>query len=312
MSSSNINSLRKILPKFEDLNILNEYPFIKEIEHNALKEAYKLIVLLNGSNIQIGTSESLTAGLIMSTLVRIPLGGWHKYGCFGVYDTDAKRVFNTVEIDNVYTHTCAKEMAIGILKNSNATLAIAVTGNAMPYYKEIEKLGEVFIGIAGYVENNGNVEIIYSTKSINACLENTTTPFLSKCKQWIKSQTDKTFAPIEETTNVSFMIRIFTVYQALKECQEFYTKNKLISTDFIKIQKENNTKITNVCYHKNIPEAKYPDVGKLKVTCINQTDCTNSQSCDRLGSKELRLTNNALVKGGYKKKTRKTKFLKKT
>ena len=43
--------------------------------------------------LQIATSESLTAGSIMSILVDIPWGGFLKYGCFGVYDTDAKTRF---------------------------------------------------------------------------------------------------------------------------------------------------------------------------------------------------------------------------
>ena len=65
--------------------------------------------------------------------------GWCKYGCFGVYDTDAKRVFNSVKVDDVYTHTCAKEMAVGLLKNSNATLAISVTGKCYALFSDLEK-----------------------------------------------------------------------------------------------------------------------------------------------------------------------------
>ena len=84
----------------------------------------------------------------MSTIVDIPWCGWAKYGYTGVYDTDAKRVFNGVGVDDVYTQRCAKEMAVGLLKNSNATIALAVTGNAMPDPDKVQKLGEVFIGVA--------------------------------------------------------------------------------------------------------------------------------------------------------------------
>jgi nicotinamide mononucleotide (NMN) deamidase PncC len=67
--------------------------------------------------------------------------GDHKYGAFSVYNTDAKRVFLGLRVENVYTRRCAKEMAEGILKNSNATIGIAVTGNAMPYPENKEMLG---------------------------------------------------------------------------------------------------------------------------------------------------------------------------
>ena len=308
-----------VLPELKDLhldiNLSSE--LIKKIEYKSLEQAYNLLKNhLNKSSFQIATSESLTAGLIMSTLVRIPFGGWHKYGCFGVYDTDAKRVFNSVEVDDVYTHTCAKEMAIGILKNSNATLALAVTGNAVPFYKDIKKLGEVFIGIAGYVKNKktNKVEIIYTTKSINSCLEeggNTNKKISDKCNEWILSQDNgKQFAPVYATTEISATIRNFTVYQALKECNAFLEKNKksLIVPDFINERKKQNQINTINCYHKNIPIAKYPEVGKLKQTCISANTCTYSNKCYRKGTNEYIVSKKYL----FKKNLTKTKFLKKT
>jgi hypothetical protein len=57
-------------------------------------------------------------------------------------------------------------MAEGILKNSNATIGIAVTGNAMPYPENKEMLGEVFIGVATYLNDN---TIICETYPINMC-----------------------------------------------------------------------------------------------------------------------------------------------
>lgn len=83
-------------------------------------------------NHQVVTAESLTGGLIFSTLANIPYGGGHKYGAFSVYDTDAKRIFLGVKAPDVYTRQCAAEMAAGALRHSNASMAIAVTGNAMP------------------------------------------------------------------------------------------------------------------------------------------------------------------------------------
>ena len=172
----------------------------------AHKSGYKLLSKVNqfylekNIRLNIATAESLTGGMMFSTLVDIPGNGWFKYGAFSVYDTDAKRVFLGVTEKNVYTHKCAKEMAVGVLKNSNATLAIAVTGNAMPYqgihddsndiFDNIKKVGEVFIGIAGYRESiidtqqdegldtdftaspdeqSKSYEIVVQTFVINAC-----------------------------------------------------------------------------------------------------------------------------------------------
>jgi nicotinamide-nucleotide amidase len=154
--------------RFEDV--------VEKSKNDAHSAAYDIIKLLSaksskGNTLQVATAESLTGGYMFSTLVDVPIGGAVKYGCFSVYDTDAKRIFLGVEVEDVYTHACAKEMAIGVLKNSNATLAVAVTGNAMPWQgagseHEIKKLGEVFIGVAGYV---GESEIVSRTWAMNFC-----------------------------------------------------------------------------------------------------------------------------------------------
>ncbi len=140
---------------------------------------------------KVATAESLTAGLLFSTLVDIPIGGSYKYGCFGVYDTDAKRTFLGVKVDDVYTHMCAKQMAEGVLKNSNATIAIAVTGNAMPYQKvgqldEAGKIGEVFIGVACYKDD---YTIVSKTSVYNFC--NRQSPARSICKLWFNTIREK-------------------------------------------------------------------------------------------------------------------------
>lgn len=128
--------------------------------------------------LQVATAESLTAGLIFSTLVDVPFGGAHKYGCFSVYDTDAKRVFLGVTALDVYTLECAAQMAVGVLRNSNASLAIAVSGNAMPNQgtrttaNELQRLGEVFISVAGYVPQRDpphHPAIFVRTRVYNFC-----------------------------------------------------------------------------------------------------------------------------------------------
>jgi PncC family amidohydrolase len=159
-------------PTFESLLPTNE-KMVNQMKREAQKSAYNLLILLNKQNQnkwrnnsyvghQVATAESLTAGLITSTLVDIPFGGYLKYGCFGVYDTDAKRTFIGVKNEDVYTHKCAKEMAIGTLKNSNATISIAVSGNAMPLNEDYKRLSETFISIAGYKDDNTIVSSLAS------------------------------------------------------------------------------------------------------------------------------------------------------
>jgi nicotinamide mononucleotide (NMN) deamidase PncC len=157
---------------YQSFDTLRADDILNDTKMKSHKSAHKLLVYLNnlknkkGMIHTIGTAESLTAGLMFSTLVDIPMFGVHKYGCFGVYDTDAKRVFLGVKVKNVYTHRCAKEMAEGILKNSNATIGIAVTGNAMPWSCHKDMLGEVFIGVACYGDDK---TIICETYNINMC-----------------------------------------------------------------------------------------------------------------------------------------------
>ncbi len=156
----------------ESFDLLRAEDILHEARSEAHKSAHKLLVYL--ANLRknqrglhtIGTAESLTGGLMFSTLTDIPMFGAHKYGCFGVYHSDAKRIFLGVKVNDVYTHRCAKEMAEGILKNSNASIGIAVTGNAMPWTGSQEKLGEVFIGIAAYSNDN---TIVCETYAINMC-----------------------------------------------------------------------------------------------------------------------------------------------
>lgn len=173
-------------PEFDEVDPLSSVDKIKTSAHeSAYKFIREMIRISTESNyeidLQVATSESLTAGLVFSTLVDIPLGGRYKYGCFGVYDTDAKRMFIGVNEPDVYTHNCAKQMAVGTLLNSNATFSIAVTGNAMAVKNDEHKIGEVFIGIACYVDDGGVTKIKVHTAVHNFCRGNPT------CKLWYET-----------------------------------------------------------------------------------------------------------------------------
>jgi nicotinamide mononucleotide (NMN) deamidase PncC len=185
-------------PIYEELRPMD---VVNDSTSSAHFAGYELLKTLDGllftdengagsTKLQIITSESLTAGLIFSILVNIPIGGAMKYGSFSVYDTDAKRVFDGVAVENVYTHKCAAQMAIGNLQNSNATLSIAVTGNAMPNQTDstnMKQLGEVFIGIASYVKVDGQIKIKVETSVHNLCRKSVSSSTLSDTEENHKS-----------------------------------------------------------------------------------------------------------------------------
>jgi len=258
----------KISKKWEEANNKKDFvaPFDslrpEDVLNDARIKAHRAAFLLikhmsniadwdNGYVHQVATAESLTAGLIFSTIVDVPIGGAHKYGCLGVYDTDAKRIFLGVKVENLYTHRCAKEMAEGVLKNSNATIAIAVSGNAMPNqgidkFDDIAKLGEVFIGIAGYKDDG---TIICETFVYNFCVEHSNA--INLCKLWHDTVVQKSqIAKISEakkkvpelasgfndfitTSFVSNYIRNKTAEIALLKALRFIKKNKLAIPSFL-------------------------------------------------------------------------------
>jgi nicotinamide mononucleotide (NMN) deamidase PncC len=298
------------VPSFESLQP-TQSPVLKDLEALKLKAhraAYDLLVELNSRAtkekwLQICTTESLTAGLIMATLVDIPWGGYLKYGCFGVYDTDAKRVFNHVTVDDVYTHRCAKEMAIGVLKNSNASIAIAVTGNAMPLNDHADMVGEVFIGIAAYKTVNGKQQIIYSTKSINACKESNIEGFKQICKLWYDTiATEKTYNPRDRTAIMSQEIRNYTTFAALDHCLKFIKINNPEVPDFVWSRKQQNDEKGPEGDHLNIPPSKFEKV--IEEVCVDSS-CVDTHTPNRVNTKTFTSNNRFSIRA---RKTRRRKY----
>jgi nicotinamide mononucleotide (NMN) deamidase PncC len=247
--------------RFEDIE--------QKAKYDAHEQAYLLLKELIAKSahtdrpLQVATAESLTAGLIFATLGDIPMAGAHKYGSFSVYDTDAKRMFLGVHAPDVYTHRCATEMALGVLRNSNATLAIAVSGNAMPAQAYVDpsksleasgtlKLGEVFISIAGYVLNatTQEAEMITSARVYNFCNE-PDTPGNFMANLWVEIINEENelraelahperFPKLTDgfneyliTSHLSSFIRHCTVKQACKDATAFLLHHSCIVPDFI-------------------------------------------------------------------------------
>ena len=287
-------------PAFEELLPQENRGTLNDLKLGAHKAAFDLITELNDRAtkdkwLQVCTSESLTAGLIMSTLVDIPFGGYLKYGCFGVYDTDAKRVFNGVSVDDVYTHRCAKEMAVGILNNSNATLAISVTGNAMPLNPDVDMLGEVFIGIAGYKDN----QIIYETYATNACNESLSNEFKGVCKTWYETiKKLGKYNPRDRTALVSQYIRNYTAIAALDLCLKFVKTHNPEVPDFIIDRKRINQDNVNGT-HPNIPQNKYKE--KIEEVCV-ASPCANVVTPKRIMTKLIRVEGGKRKRRTYKKR----------
>lgn len=108
------------------------------------KEAKKTIV----------TAESCTGGLIGAALTNVSGSSSVFHGGFITYANEAKINMLGVDPMNIETkgavsHIVAKAMAMGALRNTDADIAIAVTGIAGPTGGTAEKpVGTVYFGLA--------------------------------------------------------------------------------------------------------------------------------------------------------------------
>lgn len=103
---------------------IDTYSYSDEIDNASLQ----FLKALKERQLNVVTAESLTGGMIVSSLVDVPLYGPYIYGGFATYDSDAKRQFLGVAVGDVYTKECSLEMAEGAVANSRALVGLAVTG----------------------------------------------------------------------------------------------------------------------------------------------------------------------------------------
>lgn len=104
-------------------------------------------------NIVIATAESCTAGLISGAITDIAGSSAVLDRGFVTYSNDAKKEMLgvravTLECYGAVSEEVAKEMSEGALSNSNATVAIAVTGIAGPGGSEHKPEGRVCFGLS--------------------------------------------------------------------------------------------------------------------------------------------------------------------
>jgi len=101
----------------------------------------------------LGCAESLTGGLLTSTLVEVPGASAAVRGGIVAYATDVKIGVLGVAEDVVREHgvvsaACAAAMAESIRRVLRADVGLATTGVAGPDPQEGRPVGEVFLGLA--------------------------------------------------------------------------------------------------------------------------------------------------------------------
>ena len=120
--------------------------------------AEQLIKILREKNYVLTTAESCTGGLLSSTITDIPGASDIFDRGFITYSNQAKQDTLKVSSETLNKHGAvsnqtAAEMAQGALQNSNADIAISITGIAGPKGGTDEKpIGTVYIGHANQQE----------------------------------------------------------------------------------------------------------------------------------------------------------------
>ena len=193
--------------------VLRQRRLLESARYKSLRAAYTLKMLLNHMKLNIQTAESLTAGMIVKTLVDVPGEGDTVYGGFVTYDTDAKRKLIQVSTEGVYSEKTAKQMAEGALENSRAMVALAVTGDSMPSPDAENRLGQVYIGVALRTLPRQTF-----TMTLRVCDEDVTTNLCNAWKTLTVPQSAKQkiakYAPFQFTSMVSDYVRLRTVWIA--------------------------------------------------------------------------------------------------
>ena len=113
----------------------------------------QLLEIARSRGVLIATAESCTAGMISAAITDIAGSSDIFDRGFVTYSNDAKiRMLGvspkTLEDFGAVSEEIAKEMVLGVLKNSSANLAISVTGIAGPGGSEFKPEGRVCFGVA--------------------------------------------------------------------------------------------------------------------------------------------------------------------
>ena len=115
--------------------------------------AETLIRALTERRLTIATCESLTGGMICSTLVDVPGASWVVRGGLVTYQTEVKTLLAGVDAaliqgEGVVSAAVAKAMAQGARERLQADIALSATGMASPGGPDEPPCGTVFVGVA--------------------------------------------------------------------------------------------------------------------------------------------------------------------
>lgn len=118
--------------------------------------ATKLITLLIDNNATIAVAESLTGGALCGRLVDVPGASKALHGAVCTYTTEMKHKILSVSAELLAAYgpvhpQIASEMAFGVQRLFNSTLALATTGVAGPGSADGHPAGTVYIAcVAGH------------------------------------------------------------------------------------------------------------------------------------------------------------------
>ncbi len=115
--------------------------------------ASSAIALLKAKGLTVATCESLTGGMICSTLVDVPGASQVVRGGFITYQTDTKSLLADVSAAliadrGVVSAEVAMAMAEGVRSKLAADIAVSATGMASPGESWEPPAGTVFVGVA--------------------------------------------------------------------------------------------------------------------------------------------------------------------
>ena len=112
----------------------------------------QLVQLLKEKQLTVTTAESITGGMIASTIIKVPGASSVFSEGFITYSADAKIKYLEVPQElvakkGVVCSDVAKAMAEGALKLAGTDVAISTTGNAGPEVLEYKPVGRVYIAV---------------------------------------------------------------------------------------------------------------------------------------------------------------------
>lgn len=115
--------------------------------------AQEAVALLQARGLTVGTCESLTGGMICSTLVDVPGASKVVRGGLITYQTDTKTLLADVDAaliadKGVVSGEVARAMAAGARARLGVDIAVSATGMASPGDENDPPAGTVFVGLA--------------------------------------------------------------------------------------------------------------------------------------------------------------------